>query len=892
MNHKIITSMRYHWLALLFLAGGLLSCSSPKKATSEPEPETVAIEYRDLDTLVVSAPRTKPDSGTAAKTYTLPDYNGSHTRRNDLLHTELDLRFDWEQEKVLGKATLKLKPFFYPVDQVTLDAKDFEFHQVRLAGAGQDLSYDYDGKMIVIQLDRTYQRNEEYTLYINYTASPSATGGSAAITSDQGLFFIKPDTDAPDKPMQIWTQGETEWNSRWFPTIDKPNERCTQEILLTVEDRFETLSNGVLVSSEKNPDGTRTDYWKMDQPHAPYLFMIAVGDYAIVKDQWEDISVSYYVEPEFEEDARAIFPHTVEMLDLFSDKLNLKYPWPKYDQVVVRDYVSGAMENTSAVIYGEFMQRPRRELIDERTNEKIVAHELFHHWFGDLVTCESWANLTMNEGFANYSEYLWLEHKYGPDEADFHLLNEWSGYLSEARSSLHPLIHFGYNSKEAMFDAHSYNKGGSVLHMLRNYVGDEAFWTALNRYLTEHAYSAVEVHDLRLAFEEVTGEDLNWFFNQWYLRQGHPLLNITYGYEEEGKRATLRVEQTQDPDRMPPIFQLPVAVDIYFENGEAPIRKQIRVTERNQDFAFQVEQEPELMIFDADRALLAETEENKTEDQLIFQYYNGPKFLDRFEAVQQLQDSDAPEARQMLEAALKDDFWVIRSVALSSVDPRGREDMLKTIREMAAADPHSQVRASALSTLAVLEDEPAIDIAVSAIETDSAYNVIAAGLDFLIQVDKETAMQYAQNLQDTESGSLLSTISTLYAESGDRKYLPFFQDKLKKVNGFDALSFFSNYQTLIAQFEAEESMAALEPVVKIGLDQQQSPWRRLAAMKALNDLRNEYRYEANQLEAEEAKQELENLVERVTKLMEQINAAESNNQLKNMYDSFQLLQRS
>jgi len=884
--------MRYHWLILLVLGWSLLACSSTKNASTEQEPEPVEMEFRNLDTLVVSAPKEKPSPATEEESYSLAPYSGSHTLRNDLLHTRLDLRFDWENEKVLGEATLKFKPFFYPVDQVTLDAKDFEFHKVRLEGRDQDLSFDYDGKQLFIQLDRTYQQDETYTLFIDYTASPSATGGSAAITSDQGLFFIKPDADNPDKPMQIWTQGETEWNSRWFPTIDKPNERTTQEIFLTVEDRFETLSNGSLLSSEKNPDGTRTDYWKLDQPHAPYLFMVAVGDYAIVKDQWKDISVSYYVEPEFKEDARAIFPHTVEMLELFSDKLNMKYPWPKYDQVVVRDYVSGAMENTSAVIYGEFMQRPRRELIDELTNEKIVAHELFHHWFGDLVTCESWANLTMNEGFANYSEYLWLEHKYGRDEADFHLLSEWSGYLNEARSNLHPLIYYGYDSKEAMFDAHSYNKGGSVLHMLRNYVGDRAFWTALNRYLSEHAYTAVEVHDLRLAFEEVTGEDLNWFFNQWYLSQGHPVLDITYGYDEQNGLATLRVEQTQDPDRMPPIFQLPVAVDIYFENGEKPVRNQILVTEREQEFSFEAEQTPKLMIFDADRVLLAETEENKTEEQLVFQYYNAPKFLDRFEAIQQLQDGDAPQVRQMLEAALQDDFWVIRSIALSNIDPSGQEDLLKIIRKMAAADPHSQVRATALSLLSSVEDQQAVPIAKSAIETDSAYNVVAAGLDLLISIDKDAAVQYAQKLEDTENSSLLSTISTLYAESGDRKYLPFFQEKLKKVNGFDALSFFSSYQTLIGQFEPEETMTALEPVIRIGLDQQQSPWRRLAAMKALNDLRNEYRNEANQLEDEEAKQNLENLVERVTKLMEKINAAESNAQLKNMYDSFQLLQRS
>jgi len=220
-------------------------------------------------------------------------------------------------------------------------------------------------------------------------------GGSAAITSDQGLFFINPRNEDSEKPQQIWTQGETEWNSRWFPTTDKPNERCTQEMYLTVEDKYVTLSNGLLKSSKKNADGTRTDYWKM-----------------------------------------------------------VKYPWQKYSQVVVRDYVSGAMENTTGVIFGDFVQKTERELIDNH-NDGIVAHEMFHHWFGDYVTCESWANLTMNEGFANYSEYLWFEHKYGREEADRHLRNEMNGYLgSVGQGGAHPLIHWGYNDKEDMFDAH------------------------------------------------------------------------------------------------------------------------------------------------------------------------------------------------------------------------------------------------------------------------------------------------------------------------------------------------------------------------------------------------------------------------------------------------------
>ena len=496
----------------------LFACNSTRKVTFNP-PTEEEYELRQLDTLEITASPISAEEAAEeqAKGYYHNVYRASHTRKNDLLHTKLELRFDWEKEEVLGVAHLRLTPYFFPINQVTLDAKNFLLHAVRFEKEGEDLNYSYDQEQVTINLGKTFKKGETYNLYIEYTAQPRKTGGSDAITSDQGLFFIK----SGDKPVQIWTQGETEWNSRWFPTIDKPNERCTQEMYLTVQDRFTTLSNGLLVSSNDNADGTRTDYWKMDMPHAPYLFMVAVGEHAVVKESWEDTPLEYYVDPEYKSDAKNIFAHTPEMLTFFSDKFGLKYPWQKYSQIVVKDYVSGAMENTTAVIFGDFVQRTARELADEH-NDNIVAHELAHHWFGDYVTCESWSNLTLNEGFANYSEYLWLEYKYGKEEADYFMYSERDDYLFSARNETHPLIEFEYEDKEDMFDAHSYNKGGAVMHMLRNYVGDQAFFAGTQKYLQDNALQAVEAHDLRLAFEAVTGEDLNWFFNQWFFRQGPP----------------------------------------------------------------------------------------------------------------------------------------------------------------------------------------------------------------------------------------------------------------------------------------------------------------------------------------------------------------------------------
>jgi len=437
-------------------------------------------------------------------------------------------------------------------------------------------------------------------------------------------------------------------------TIDKPNERCTQEVIVTVADKFETLSNGLKISSKVNGDGTRTDHWKMDMPHAPYLFALVVGEYAVIEDRWKDIDVDYYVEPKYEKDAKAIFPHTVEMLEFFSSKIGLDYPWPKYSQAVVRDYVSGAMENTTAVIFGEFMQDDARALVDNSFSEQIVAHELFHHWFGDYVTCESWSNLTMNEGFANYSEYLWLEHKHGRYAADYHRFTELQGYLqSIAYQGAHPLIHFSYKDKEDMFDAHSYNKGGLILHMLRSYVGDDLFFKALNLYLKDNAFEAVEAHDLRLAFEEVTGEDLNWFWNQWYFASGHPKLEVSKTISE-GK-VYLVVQQTQEGPKVPSIFQLPIEIDLIKPDGSKQSAS-IWMDQRAQTFSFEVDFTPIAVVFDADDSLLAEIDYTPKAGEQEAVFYHTDKFIHQYLAYGSLLGSAQSDLAKYTKRALNHEF--------------------------------------------------------------------------------------------------------------------------------------------------------------------------------------------------------------------------------------------
>ena len=440
------------------------------------------------------------------------------------------MSFDYGKRYLYGKEWITLKPHFYETDSLTLDAKGMDFKEIAIMEGKKKipLKYTYDTEQLFITLNRKYKSTEKYTIFIDYTAKPDElkAKGSEAITDAKGLYFINPD-GKDDKPIQIWTQGETEASSAWFPTIDKPNQKTTSEIAMTVEAKYTTLSNGKLVSQKANKNGTRTDIWKMDLPHSPYLFMMAVGDFKIYKDTYNGKEVSYYLEPKYAPYAKQIFGKTPDMMNFYSKMLGVEYPWVKYSQIVARDYVSGAMENTSATLHGEYVQKTERELLDDN-QESTIAHELFHQWFGDYVTAESWSNLTMNESFATFGEVLWHGHDAGQDAEDRSRYEKLQNCLRSSKNGISPpLARFHYKNKEDMFDNISYSKGSIILYALKNQMGDAAFFKSLNRYLTTNAFKNGETHQLRLAMEDVTGKDWSPYFNQWYYQGGNPILEYS-----------------------------------------------------------------------------------------------------------------------------------------------------------------------------------------------------------------------------------------------------------------------------------------------------------------------------------------------------------------------------
>ncbi|MBW8688394.1 M1 family metallopeptidase [Chitinophaga rhizophila] len=730
-------------------------------------------------------------------------YRATSTKVHDLTHTKLDVRFDYAKRYLIGKAWLTLKPHFYTTDSLTLDAKAMDIKQVAVVKGGKNipLKFNYDSTQLHIGLDKPYQRTEPFTIYIDYIARPEEvkSTGSSAITDAKGLYFINPDSAVKNKPVQIWTQGETESSSAWFPTIDRTNQKTTQEISITVDKKYATLSNGKLMSQKNNADGTRTDYWKMDLPHAPYLFMMAVGDFAIIKDQWKGKEVNYYLEKEYAPYAKAIFGNTPEMLTFYSNLLGYDYPWVKYSQVVVRDYVSGAMENTTATIHGDFLQKTDRELLDNNNfNEAVVAHELFHHWFGDLVTAESWSNLTLNESFADYSEYLWMAYKYGKDAGDDHAYKAMQSYQKYAQySGDKDLVRYHYHDKEDMFDAISYQKGGRILHMLRNFVGDSAFFKSLNVYLKTNAFKSAEASQLRLAFEEVTGQDLNWFFNQWYFGQGYPVLDIRSSYNESDKTVTVTVEQTQTTNK---IFQLPVAIDIYA--GGKKVRHKVTIYNQKETFTLPCATQPDLVNFDGDKVLLAERKEHRDINSYIFQYAHAPEYLDRREAIQAClkEQSTNPAALKVVVAALKDKFYGLRALAVSGlklVDPVVKEATLTTLQELAKKDNNATVRAAALTQLGTLKDVK-LTALFEAAAKDRSYAAAGAALESLGELDLDKAYALAKQMEADSKGALSGAITNIYAQKGNESDIAFFAKTFNEASGQDKLDAAIQYLSILS----------------------------------------------------------------------------------------------
>ncbi|PWJ59205.1 aminopeptidase N [Dyadobacter jejuensis] len=799
-----------------------------------------------------------------------------------LIYTRLDLQFDWQRQRVPATAILQFKPHFYPQNSISIDAKGFEIKSVYLLKDQSDLGeasskdidrkkanklkYQYDSRKLTVDLGKTYTRKDTIAIWIDYIAKPNELPRNQPNDhpTDKGLYFINADGMEEGKPRQIWTQGETEASSCWFPTLDAPNQKFTHDIYLTVDSTYKTLSNGILVESEPAKDGQRTDHWRQSIPHAPYLAMVAVGDFAVAKDLMPNgMELSYYVEPQYAADAHAIFGRTPAMIAFFTNIFGMPFPWEKYAQIAVRDFVAGAMENTTATVHEEGVQNDTRSLVDGNS-DGVIAHELAHHWFGDYVTAEEWGQLPLNESFANYSEYLWAEYREGRDQADWINLQETNQYMAEAETKKVPMIRYFYKNPDDLFDSHSYAKGGRILHMLRSYVGDDAFFESLKLYLQNNALGTAEIGNLRMAFEKVTGEDLNWFFDQWFFRPGHPNLAVSQEYIPASKTLQLTVQQLQDT-LASTVYRIPVAIDVWVAGKKQ--RHEVLLERANQTFSFTAAEKPNLVLFDPEATLLASIDHRKDRQEMIFQYQHADRFLPKYQAIAQLEGQLADTTvRNVLVKAMTDPFWKIRQMAIANFAEYDRADFAaieKIVQSRARIDAHPQVRSEAIITLSTYGDNNSDQIFREAL-TDSSYQVVSIALDKYLLNRPDDADEIALQFENSPNDAIVTSVGNYYAGLAQPERYEWFLEKMKRMKPTEKYNFLQVFGKYLLKSKPDIQRQSI-PVLEGLARNNPAYFVRFGAYQALGLLTD---------------------IPGVTAIRKDIRAKESEPKLKEMYEQF------
>jgi aminopeptidase N len=545
-------------------------------------------------------------------------------RTFDVLNYTIRTRFDVPNKTVIGDETVTFKPLLADFRTLDLDAGAMQIESVALDGSSVPLQWTQPPERLSIKLDRAYQPSETIGIRIKYRAKP-----------ERGLYFIPASRSNffnSARPAQIWTQGEPEDNHFWFPCYDFPDDKVTSEQYITTPANEIAISNGELIETIDNPDGTRTFHWKMEQLHGSYLISMVVGDYVKLSDTFNNIPIEYYTYPGTEKVAQRAFEKTPQMMEWFGKVLNYDYPYNKYAQTIVASFIFGGMENITATTQSDIeILKNTGENVSAST-ENLVSHELAHSWFGNLVTCKDWSHAWLNEGFATFMEASFREREGGRDAYLAEMESNESTYFSEDTYRYRrPVVSNRYNQPIDLFDMTLYKKGALVVHMLRENVGDEMFWKALNRYLVDNRNRSVVTADLQRAFEKETGQQLDWFFDQWIYRAGYPELRVRSSYNPATRRLLLDVAQTQAPDATTPeVFRLPVEIELATARGART--EHIEITQRMQRFTFQLDGKPLMIRFDKGEKILKKLDFPRSRAMLAYQMKHSADLIGRREA--------------------------------------------------------------------------------------------------------------------------------------------------------------------------------------------------------------------------------------------------------------------
>ncbi len=601
-------------------------------------------------------------------------------RTFDTRHIKLVLELDFPRKMLTGVCTTTLAALADDATSMNFDAVNFE--QVRVSSSRGAVQQSYDGRKLNVSWKTPVPRGTTVDVTIRYRV----------VKPKLGLHFVGPDRADPRKPRQAWTQGEDEYNRHWFPCHDAPQERTTTETVITVPEPFTAVSNGALLQTSKDRRRkTRTYHWKQNVPHSPYLVSLAVGEFTEIKDRWGKVPVLYFCQPGREADTHRAFGKTPQMIDFFSKRLGVPYAYAKYSQVAAVDFIYGGMENTSSTTQTALTLHDERAHLDF-SSDPLVAHELAHQWFGDLVTCKDWSHAWLNESFATYFEALFKEYDLGHDEFMYELRDNAEAYFSEDKERYRrPIVTKFYKNTNDLFDRHLYEKGSLVLHMLRNLLGDKAWWRSMNTYLRRHRTQGVETINLLNAIQDATGKNMRPFFDQWVFKGGHPEYKVRYWWDARAKKASVRVLQTHGTNEETGLFSMPVT--FAFRIGQAVKRFTETVNKKDQLFTYTLSGEPNLVLFDPDHVILKRVDFTKTEAMWITQLMQDSHVLGRIQAAGALGRLASPKAVRALALALmQEKFWGVQvevAGALAKVESAAAmEALLQGLKQVS----HPKVR--------------------------------------------------------------------------------------------------------------------------------------------------------------------------------------------------------
>ncbi len=686
----------------------------------------------------------------------------ARARDYDLQHSRIAMRFDLEQKKVLGDVTHNLSILRDGTSKIAFDSVGLTIQNVTVNKSS--VKFETTADKLVVPLLAAAKSGDKLDVAIRYEGKPT-----------KGMYFILPDKDYPDRPKQIWTQGESEDTRYYLPTYDYPNDRLTTETILTVPASWITVSNGKLISVSEAGKGLKTWTWRESVPSSTYLITVVAGEFDETRDSWRGMPVTYYA-PKGRGDRLPInYGRTPAMIDLFSKKLGVDYPWEKYAQVMVDDFVAGGMENSSATTNTSSSLNHPKIAAELYTDEDgLISHELGHQWFGDLVTCKDWGDIWLNEGFATFMESVWTEAHYGKDQAD---LERWEGmreWMGQANLFNKPIVRHDFDDSSE-FDGNAYTKGGLVLQMLRWQLGEGAFYRGLKHYLEVNRGKNAVTADLSKAIEESSHTNVDQFFSQWLYGAGAPRFDLSYSYDNDKHQVALTVKQTQKVEGRVGIFRVPVDLEITTSSG--PKLYEITVSKAEQIFTFPSDSPPLMVLFDKGGHFLKSAEFHKEKKEWLYQLKNAAEFADRADAAVALEKiKNDEEVVTALGAALHSDkFWGLRATAADALGRIGGAAASKQLLDALNSANEPWVRYRIVYALGNFKDDAAIATKLAAIaKDDSSYRARAAALQALGRLKSPGALAALEAAVsgDSPDGYLRNAALRAFGPLGDDKAVP------------------------------------------------------------------------------------------------------------------------